>query len=235
MLIGVLISALTALVIALATGAFSAAKDLVGGNADPPTPRWSPSRNTYSCRTPSPCVGFGRTVILNALINNPNYGDPRGPIGGDERNFLLVKPATQSTTGGWRDVLAVKPGDEVLLRQYVSNGSYSTVAEDARASLQIPPESGRHLLLTARNSATNASPSAVTDQVRLDSTDAIAADFVAGSAKVYGNAFAPAGAGLSDFYPADGALLGYDKLDGRLRPAYEGNLIVTARVRIRRG
>ena len=166
--------------------------------------------------------------MLNALTNNPNYGD--------ERNFLLVKRATVTTPGGWRDVLAVGPGNEVLIRQYVSNGSYSRIAENARVSLQVPAESSRHLLITGRNSADNAVPRAVTDQVRLDAAEPVTAEYVAHSAIVLGNAFPlPQGEQLSDFYAGDGALLGYDKLDGQLRPAFRGNLIVTARLRILRG
>lgn len=223
--IGVLTGIVTALVIASATGALSAAQSLFDGNPGPTEPGWSPPRDTYSCRKPAPCVGFGSIVVLNALTNNPNYGD--------ERSFLIVKPATDKTAGGWQNVLDVSPGDEVLLRQYVSNGAHSTVAENARAALSVPPESGRHLLVTARNSAANASPRVVTDQVRLDSDRPMSLEYVAHSARIYGNALSPSkGVELSDFYVGDGALLGYDKLDGRLRPAFEGNVIVTARLRV---
>ena len=228
MWIGALTGVVAAVAVAAGTGALSGVSSLFKGDGEPPAPGWSPPRATYSCRKPAPCVGFGSAVVLNALTNNPSYGD--------ERNFLVVKPVTVTTPGGWHDVLAVEPGDEVLIRQYVSNGSFSTVAENARVSLQIPPERGRHLLITGRNSADNAVPRSVSDQVRLDAGEPITAEYVAHSASVFGNAFPlPQGERLSDFYAGDGALLGYNKLDGRLRPAFGGNLIVTARVRIIRG
>ena len=211
--------------LALFLGLYTALHGVLGSEGQDPiaAPHSGPARVTYSCRKPAPCVGFDG-VVLNALPNNPGWGD--------ERNFLLVKQGVAKNSSGWRDTVRAMPGQTLLIKMIVSNGSHSRNAENTRASLEVPPESDTHLFVTARLSATNAQPPSVYDQVRIDAARPIALEYVGRSTRVYGNGFNVRGKPLSDFFATDGALLGHENFDGQVRPAFGGILFVYARLRV---
>jgi hypothetical protein len=166
-------------------------------------------------------------VVLNALTNNPGWGD--------ERNFLRIKKGVAKNSSGWRDTVRAIPGQTLLTKMIVSNGSHGRNAENTRAALEISSDSDTHLFVTARLSAANAQPPSVYDQVRIDADRPIALEYVGGSTRVYGNGFNMRGKPLSDFFATDGVLLGHEHFDGQVRPAFAGILFVYAKLRVLHG
>jgi hypothetical protein len=57
-------------------------------------------------------------------------------------------------------------------------------------------------------------------------------EYVAGSARAYGDGFDQQGTSISDFLTADGAPLGYDSFDGVVRPTPEGAVTILAALRV---
>ena len=85
---------------AITTGAEASADQISLGG-------WGPRRPTFSTRKPPTFVTF------NSITNNPSYGD--------ERNFVLAKPAESRHEGGFQDDQLVVDGGEYVVRVFISN------------------------------------------------------------------------------------------------------------------
>ena len=59
---------------------------------------YGPERETFTTQNAAPYITF------NSITNNGQYGD--------ERNFMLVKDASITTKGDWKDEIAVEDGKE---------------------------------------------------------------------------------------------------------------------------
>ncbi|MEO8691769.1 MAG: hypothetical protein ABI397_03220 [Candidatus Saccharimonas sp.] len=167
---------------------------------------WGPDRPTFTMETPSDHITF------DSITNNPEVGD--------ERNFVVVKDAADANGGGWQDTVNVQSGHEYLVRVYVHNNAASNlnlVATNTRVMANIPTNTAKSLEINGFVSADNATPKEVWDQATLQSTTDFNLAYVAGSAMYYNNVFGKTGVSLSDnIVTSSGALVGYDKLDGRI-------------------
>jgi uncharacterized repeat protein (TIGR01451 family)/LPXTG-motif cell wall-anchored protein len=174
---------------------------------------WGPSRATFTEAHPAPYVTF------NSITDNSFYGD--------ERNFVTVKDASNTSDGGWTDNVTVQPGKEYVVRMYVHNNAASNlnlVATNVRASASVPTTTGKSVPISGFVSADNAKPGKVWDDVQLNSDQNFNLAYVSGSAEYHNNSVGkgPDGAKLSDsIVTSNGAPLGYDKLDGKIPGCYK--------------
>lgn len=174
---------------------------------------WGPGRATFTEQNPAPYVTF------NSITNNSAYGD--------ERNFVTVKDASNTQPGAWSDKVTVQPGKEYVVRMYVHNNAADNlklVAENVRASASVPTTTGKTVPISGFVSSSNANPAKVWDDVELTSDKDFNLAYVPGSATFHNNSVGknPEGAKLSDdITTSTGALLGYDKLDGKVPGCYQ--------------
>ena len=182
---------------------------------------WGPTdRATFTEQNPAPYVTF------NSITNNTNYGD--------ERNFALVKDAASTSADDWKDTLTVEAGKEYLVRIYVHNNAgqnLNLVAENTRASVNLPTSTAKSIEINSFISADNATPKKVWDQVTLNSDKDFNLAYIAGSAEYINNLF-PQGVSLGEnLFTSPGALLGYEKLDGKIPGCFKYSGIVTFKVK----
>jgi uncharacterized repeat protein (TIGR01451 family)/LPXTG-motif cell wall-anchored protein len=174
---------------------------------------WGPDRPTYTEQNPAPHITF------NSITNNSFYGD--------ERNFTTIKDAANTNDGGWTDKVTAQPGKEYLVRMYVHNNAadnLNLVATNVRASASVPTTTGKTIPISGFVSADNSNPGKIWDDVELTAAQDFNLAFVPGSARFHNNSVGKAAAGVAlpdSIVTSTGALLGYDKLDGKIPGCYK--------------
>lgn len=182
---------------------------------------WGPDRPTHTVENPATYITF------NSITNNPDYGD--------ERNFVRIKDASDMGPGNWKDDITVEPGKEYLVQMYVHNNaatSLNLVATNTRVMANVPTTTGKSVQIDGFITADNASPTQVWDQARFNSTTDFNVAYVPGSAKLYNKPSGVNGFNLSDsIVTSSGALVGYDKLDGKVPGCFNYSGYVSFKVK----
>jgi len=168
---------------------------------------WGPgSRPTFTIEKPATYITF------NSITNNPAYGD--------ERKFVVIREAGASPSANTNRITA-KPGKKYTLRVYFHNNAAvnrKLTAKNTRLEMQIPSsaKANKPARINALISADNARPKTVWDEVYLTAKEDVKITYVRGSATLH-NFGKANGKKLSDnVINAGGALLGYNKLDGKV-------------------
>jgi uncharacterized repeat protein (TIGR01451 family)/LPXTG-motif cell wall-anchored protein len=183
---------------------------------------WGPTdRPTYTVENPADHITF------NSITNNPDYGD--------ERNFVRIKDASDMSAGNWKDELTVQPGKEYLVQMYVHNNaatSLNLTAENTRVMANVPNTTGKKVQIDGFITANNATPDRIWDQAIFNSDRDFNLSYVNGSTKFYNNVFGQAGTTLSDSIVTNqGALVGYDKIDGKVPGCFQYSGYVSFKVK----
>ncbi len=167
---------------------------------------WGPTRTTYTIEQPAEHVTF------NSITNNPNIGD--------ERNFVGIREA--SAPNLWHDEMNVEPGKEYIVRMYVHNNAadnLNLVAENTKALVTLPTATGRSVQVDGAVTASNATPGTVYDHATFVGEQDFNIAYVPGTLKYETNK------GTFDIpetvFDQRGALLGYDKMDGKVPGCFE--------------
>lgn len=173
---------------------------------------WGPSdRKTFTTQNPASYVTF------NSMTNNPAYGD--------ERNFFRIKDASQNSST-YTDDLKIQPGKTYEGYVYIHNNASKTfnsaeykqkgIALNTKLRINLPKHvaPGSKARINAYISADNAQPKQVWDEAYMTSDSNITLRYVPGSA-IFTNRGKTNGSKLNDSFLTSGALLGYDKMDGR--------------------
>lgn len=171
---------------------------------------WGPGREMFSVIDRSP------SVTLNSIYDNPTHGD--------ERNFALVRKSSNGSAM-YSDHVELEPGQEYEVLAYFSNGALET-ADGSMAALGVTMSSrlpavvddGGEAKASVLLMSSNAIPAQVWDSFVLsnNSGGAMALRFVPKSATIH-SAGGVDGARLSEeIWTEDGAVLGFDRLDGIL-------------------
>ncbi|HEY2717267.1 MAG TPA: hypothetical protein VGI73_13690 [Solirubrobacterales bacterium] len=219
---------LAALVIA---GAGALLHSLRGGgdSVELPPAGWGPMRSPYWCKRPTACDGADH-VVFNSYANAPNYGD--------ERAFVDAKPASHLAPGDFRDVLAVEPGETVLVRLYVDNAAWAArlgrrdgMARGTEARAEVPLAVDRRHEIFGYVTARNARPRVVWDGVTLESDEETTVRYVFGSARWW-TRHRRAGLPVSDALMEEGTPIGSWRLDGRFGDSFADSGLLTFRVRV---
>ena len=133
-------------------------------------------RQTYTCATPTSCLGANH-VVFDSFTNNP--------VVGDERPFLA------GSVGGAnvQDTVNVKDGDIVTLRAYIHNnadpnliGIPAATAHNVKIHVALPTVTQQNQGVVAFISASNANPGTINDTMQLTGARAFSVQYVPGSA-----------------------------------------------------
>jgi len=175
------------------------------------TTAYGPERATFTTQNAAPYITF------NSITNDTSYGD--------ERNFMLIKDASITTEGHWKDEIKVEDGKEYWVRILVHNNAkpqLNLVATNTRVAVNVPTVYDNKITLDAFVRADNAKPKEVWDNVVMTSDKKFNVSYVAGSA-FYLNQIKPTdGFKLSDNIVTDtGALVGYEAMDGKVPGCFE--------------
>lgn len=182
---------------------------------------WGPDRPTYTVNSPADHITF------NSITDNPNVGD--------ERYFVAVKDASDTSFGNWKDDVTVQPGKEYLVRVYVHNNaatSLNLTAVNTRVTAALGTNTGTKVGVTGYITADNATPQKVWDDASFSSDKTFNMAYVPGSAVIYNNATTTSGRTVSDsIVNAGGALIGYGANDGKLPGCFQFSSYVTFKVK----
>lgn len=195
---------------------------------------WGPDRPTYAYNE-GHNVGSTTGPVFNSFTGVPSYGD--------ERNFTTV---SRDGITNWSGNIKVNPGDEFYVRAYVhNNANVDTnganfdgigVARDTRVRIYIPSEEAKGINVASYVSASNTAIPRVYDSANV-TTDAAAfsLSYVPGTAKMYNYAKYKDGVALPDSVVANsgnGALIGYNALDGNLPGCFDYRATVIVKVKV---
>lgn len=201
-----------------------------GGSAGTlPAAGWGPPRPAYWCKLPSSCDGADR-VVFNSYVNAPSYGD--------ERAFVDAKPAANKGSGGFHNILSVRPGESVLIRFYVDNAAWAArlghrrgIARNTEARADVPLTADTRHDVFGYILARNARPRVVWDGVTLQSDEPTILRYEFDSARWW-TKHLPAGVPVSDALMEEGTEIGSWGLDGRFGDSFVDSGLLTFRVRI---
>ncbi len=167
---------------------------------------YGPQRPTYTIQNAAPHITF------NSITNNSSYGD--------ERDFMNIKPTSNTSSGGWQNNLEVQDGKEYWVRVFVHNNAKADLnltATNTRIAVSVPSEYGKSVQLDGFISADNATPQEIWDDAVMTSDKRFNVSYVQGSARYYNNVNNTSGFTLSDNIVTNtGALVGYQSMNGQL-------------------
>lgn len=186
---------------------------------------WGPDRPTFTVEKPATYNTF------NSITNNPDYGD--------ERNFVRIKDASDMGPGNWKDEINVTADKEYLVQMYVHNNAadnLNKVAENVKVMANVPNNTAKQIQIDGFVTSSNAQPNKIWDQAIFKSSQDFNLTYVPGSAVLYNNVFGKTGAQLSDnIVTSNGAMIGYDKLDGKIPGCFKYSGYVSFKVKAKVG
>ncbi|TXG77025.1 hypothetical protein E6P97_02510 [Patescibacteria group bacterium] len=189
---------------------------------------WGPERERFTLASSAP------HPVFNSISDNDVFGN--------EFDFVSVKDANDTDEGGWCDSIEAADGDVLWLRLYVENSASDLLADDnwegtgmaldTRARFEVQTERSTRVEVTGFVTSSTTQPMEIWDGIEVISPDVIRLDPVNGSEILYSNAH---GNGIDlnyDLWSPTGTPLGYEQLDGRMRPGYQYSVYVFAKVRV---
>lgn len=154
---------------------------------------------------------------------------------GDEKNFVGAKLSSQTANSWNQDEINVKDGETYTIRLYVHNNSpkgYERIAEGVKVSFAMPTMVGKSHTIVGYIDSSNATPNRYWDEVTLKSDSDFFLEYVRGSAD-YTNAKGTTK--LPDEVITSGALVGYEKMDGKIPGCFEFDGYATIKVKVHKG
>lgn len=202
---------------------------------DDSTGGWGPARITLGKDDLLPWPGFNQD-------NVSSYGDERNFYTGYMADATSDEQAINATmVGRFDDKIRVERGRYYLLMVYIHNSAGEAddkIATDTRVKISLPTCTGRQVSSNAFITSNNSQPAEIWDGVSFWSDEDFNLAYVAGSARMCNNFFTCKKDGSTkgvplpdDIMTSHGALLGYDKLDGKFRGNYQHSAYVYITVR----
>lgn len=201
---------------------------------------YGPERDTYTWQDVNSEYFAGNwpkdKIVFNSIVNTPNFGD--------ERNFVAAREYNGDDNGfknEWYGTsIDVKDGQEYKIRLYVDNNSphgYEGIAANVRTFFSIPSVSAKQIKVSGFITADNADE--VWDSVTFKSDQPFHLEYQYGSAILENSGIGKVTAEHALGLPigddvvtdVDGALIGYDALDGKIPGGYEHVCYITIRVK----
>ncbi len=177
---------------------------------------WGPARNLLAPDKYSEFPSFN-------LDATDEYGDERGLYG--------IRDSAAPDSSPFEFQIKVERGKTYRLRIYIHNSaseSNADVAKGTRVLVRLPTCTGRRILSNGFITSTDAEPGEVYGGVTMLSDELFNLAYIDGTARLCNNHFTcrPAegknGAPISDdFLTKQGALIGFDALDGDVRGGYQ--------------
>lgn len=160
-----------------------------------------------------------KSITFNTVKDNPAIGD--------ERSFVVAR---NFNNNNYTDQLKVVDNEVVVLKAYYhNNAAHNKVAKNVTVKFNIPSISAKNVSVTGYISADNAEPKIISDTTSLIADQPFTLEYQKGSAQIWNNAIR--GLTLSDsIVNSNGALIGYEKLDGNVAGGsqYSGYVTIKA-------
>lgn len=168
---------------------------------------------------------LGDKITLNS-ISDSKFGD--------EKNFVAANLNSSKQIEDWKaNEIKVKDGDVVTVRLYVHNNSpkgMAKIAEGVKATFAVPTAVAKSHTIVGYLDSTNATPNRYWDEVVFKADNDFYLEYVNGSAAYTNSKMGTVK--LSNSVITSGAMLGYDKLDGKIPGCYEYDGYVTIQVKV---
>lgn len=179
---------------------------------------WGPNRPTFTWANPATYVTF------NSITDNPVFGD--------ERTFF--DGTYVSAPGAAQDRLTVSDNQELSLRVFFHNNAradLNLVATNTKVKILLPTQANTNTTAAAYISADNANPLVVADSLDFTGAQPFTLEYETGTAQLWNNVFR--GISLNDsIVSSNGALVGYNAIDGRVPGCEQFSGYVTVKVRV---
>jgi uncharacterized repeat protein (TIGR01451 family) len=155
-------------------------------------------------------------ITFDSITNN---------VIGDERYFVAASKWTGNANDNYfSDKTEVENGKEYVVRMYVHNNakaSLNLIAENVKAFVVLPTETAKQITVSGKITSTNAKPGAVWDETHFVAKNGenFNLAYVAGSATYTNqdqNGKLRSFKLSNDLLNSNGALLGYDSMDGKI-------------------
>jgi uncharacterized repeat protein (TIGR01451 family) len=171
---------------------------------------WGPGRPTFTIEKPA------NYVVFNSITNNPSNGD--------ERNFVRIKEA--GTTNKFTNEVNIAAGKTYTIYIYYHNNAaanYNLVATNTRVNTQLPSSVKANVKtdISAKIMADNANPKTVWDEARVTATEDVVLKYVSNSATIHSKGAVNGKKLNSNEFLTNGALIGYNALDGRVQGCHQ--------------
>lgn len=184
--------------------------------------QWGPQRATFTWANPASYVTF------NSITDNPD------PSIGDERTFISARDVASSDKLTYSKNLTVKDNEEVLVRVFYHNDArkdLNLVAHNTKVKILLPSGSSTAPQAAGYISADNANPTMVWSTMDFNASGKpFTMEYVPGSAQLWNQK--QVGTKLSDSVVTDGALIGFDHVDGKIPGCSEFSGFVTIKARV---
>jgi hypothetical protein len=184
---------------------------------------WGPKRTVFTISNPAPYA------TLDAIKNNPNYGD--------ELTFFDAKPVDVTNAGGFCDLNNVRDGQYLIVRAYLENSASDNLGNRADANairirMWAEPQDSSLETVWCSLTSSNTQPRQIWDSTQFAASHPFRMDPIDGSGRVYSNIY-PKGQRLADSaWGPTGARVPLVDKDGGYPPGYEYAALVVFTVRI---
>lgn len=173
---------------------------------------WGPERPLYYDDT------YPDALTFNSTAENANVGD--------ERNWVVVKPAANLEAGSWSDNMEVEPDGVYLVRLYIRlDGPSTHDATDTKLVFNLPTCTGHRVGVEGFLSANNVFPQTIWDGAEFWSRRDFNLALVPDSAVLYNN-FGEFPLATNSLVTSTGVLVGNEQMDGRFRAGYSNSAYV---------
>ena len=169
---------------------------------------------------------LGNKITFNSISDNKKIGN--------EKNFVAAKVAGATVETWNANTINVKDGETYTIRLYVHNNNpkgMQAIAKNVKATFSIPTTVAKSQTIIGYLDSSNASPTRYWDEVVLNASENVYLEYVDGSAR-YVNAKLGTVKLPNSIVTSNGALLGYDKLDGNIPGCYQYDGVVMIDVRV---
>lgn len=231
------LSALVALAIAVVNG----------GQAN----AWGPTRQTFTMESPATYVTF------DSITNNPDWGDERGftvikDVTDVDDIIGAGNNGETAASAGFENEAEAIDGHVYMVKMFVHNNAaanYNLVAKNTRLMTYLPTASGDSAMIQGMISADNCGanldgnhgePCTFWDEAYLKSSDenkSFKVSLIDGSVRYYNNVknFETDGFTLDSdkLLSSDGALVGYENMDGNLQGCFQYSGYATFLVQVK--
>lgn len=138
---------------------------------------------------------------------------------------------------GWTDTLFLEEGNEYTAMVYVNNcaaDNLNLYSEDTKVLINLPLNRhtyGRQFEINSYISSSNSKPNEIWDNIVLLSSDPFHLEVISAHYINNANTEADGGFAMGDELFTDGALVGYEKMDGRIKGSYSQSGYVLVKFR----
>ncbi|MBG0741095.1 hypothetical protein IV500_17115 [Paeniglutamicibacter antarcticus] len=180
---------------------------------------WGPPRATFKIDQPA------TYAVLNSITDNPDYGD--------ERQFFTVRPADVTKFGpNFKTSLRVTAGDVLTFRVLYEDSAADNFEDSDPSWIQgatavLAYDDSPLLRRVMQLSISAANSPMIWSALVLESENLFSLEYVRDSARIYNNAHGlktakgPYKFDFDQLRSATGLKLGYDEMNGTIRPGYQ--------------